>query len=837
MESKKHIIDNPNLIAEWNWEKNNELGLEPNNLLSGSNKKAWWKCSKGHEWQAIINNRNKGNGCPYCSGRYAIKGENDLQTINHDLATEWNYEKNKDLKPSMVTANSGKKVWWKCKKGHEWQATIYGRNNGIGCPYCSGRYAIKGENDLQTVNPVLASEWNYEKNNGLTPTDVLPNSEKKVWWKCEKRHEWQAVISNRNNGNGCPICSNQQIQKGYNDLLTNNPLLASEWNYEKNGDLKPSKVTANSRKKVWWKCEKGHEWQAFIYSRNTGAGCPICSSQKIQRGYNDLLTITPQLASEWNHEKNGDLKPTMVMPNSNKKVWWKCEKGHAWQASVNNRNKGRGCPYCSSELKTSFPEQAIYFYIKKVFPDAINRDCHLGVELDIYIPSKQIAIEYDGAFWHKDKKRDERKNKFCKENKILLFRVMENTNHKFAEDEYLKIIPCALIDKGLETAIKRILTLLNKNINVNLERDRTDIYTSFINIQKEQSLLALNSELAVEWNYEKNGDLKPDMVTSNSSKKVWWKCKNGHEWQAVIYSRNNGTGCPICSGHQILKGYNDLLTINPKLANEWNYENNGDLKPDIVTVNSNKRVWWKCSKGHEWQAVVSSRNNGSGCPYCLGKKILRGYNDLQTTNPALANEWNYEKNNGLLPMDIMPNSDKKVWWKCSKGHEWQAVVSSRNNGSGCPICSGNQVLKGYNDLVTTNSKLVKEWNYERNGDLKPDMITSSSRKKVWWKCEKGHEWQAFIYSRNAGTGCPYCSGRYAIVGINDLQTVNPTLAKEWNYKKNSDLKPNMFTSGSGKKVWWKCEKGHEWQASINSRNHGNGCPYCSGRYTIEGENY
>ena len=113
MAEKKYVIDNAELMAEWNWEKNNELGFDPKTLTLGNNKKAWWKCSKGHEWQATIASRNSGSGCPYCSGNKVLKGENDLQTVNPTLAKEWNYEKNGDSKPENFTANSGQKVWWK----------------------------------------------------------------------------------------------------------------------------------------------------------------------------------------------------------------------------------------------------------------------------------------------------------------------------------------------------------------------------------------------------------------------------------------------------------------------------------------------------------------------------------------------------------------------------------------------------------------------------------------------------------------------------------------------------------------------------------------------------
>ncbi|MBQ3109742.1 MAG: zinc-ribbon domain-containing protein [Clostridia bacterium] len=127
--------------------------------------------------------------------------------------------------------------------------------------------------------------------------------------------------------------------------------------------------------------------------------------------------------------------------------------------------------------------------------------------------------------------------------------------------------------------------------------------------------------------------------------------------------------------------------MNSNLAEEWNYEKNNGLTPLDVLPNSNKKVWWKCGKGHEWQALIADRNNGRGCPYCTGKKVLKGYNDLQTVNPTLAKEWNYDKNGELTPMEVAPNSGKKVWWKCSKGHEWQAIIQNRNRGRGCPICA------------------------------------------------------------------------------------------------------------------------------------------------------
>ena len=551
----------------------------------------------------------------------AEKKEKRYVSDNAQLMAEWDWEKNNELdfNPEKLTLGSGKKVWWKCNQGHEWQAVIYERNNGTSCPYCAGKKVLKGYNDLQTVNPTLASEWHYEKNNGLTPMDVTSNSNKKVWWECNKGHEWQAVITNRNSGNGCPYCAGQKVLKGYNDLQTANPTLAKEWNYKKNDNLKPENFTASSGRKVWWKCNQGHEWQATIYSRNQGNGCPYCSGNKVLIGYNDLQTVNSNLAKEWNYERNNGLKPIDVTPNSNKKIWWKCKKGHEWQAAIYSRNKGIGCPVCNSERHTSFPEYAIVFYLKKYGIEVMHLYKEIGCELDIFIPSLKIAIEYDGCLWHKNRIiKDLEKNRKCSESGIKLYRIREGLPS--LNDSSIDYI-VKENQKDLSKTLEKVLSeIIGENIDVDLERNFIAIENLREYTEKSNSLLLLNPEIAKEWNYQKNGSLKPEYIFANSSKKVWWKCSKGHEWQATISSRNDGHNCPYCSGRFAIKGETDLQTVNPALAEEWNYEKNDELTPTDVMPNSDKKVWWKCKKGHEWQAKIYHRNNGSGCPICAKEK-------------------------------------------------------------------------------------------------------------------------------------------------------------------------------------------------------------------------
>ena len=159
--------------------------------------------------------------------------------------------------------------------------------------------------------------------------------------------------------------------------------------------LTPMDITPNSSKKVWWKCSLGHEWETAVTHRSRGSGCPYCSGQRILKGYNDLQTINPDLASEWNYEKNGSLKPTDITANNGKKVWWKCSKGHEWQAKIYHRNNGSNCPVCQSERNTSLPEYALVYYLRKSGIEVIHSYKELGYELDVYIyRTKCYNMEY-----------------------------------------------------------------------------------------------------------------------------------------------------------------------------------------------------------------------------------------------------------------------------------------------------------------------------------------------------------------------------------------------------------------------------------------------------------
>jgi len=282
-------------ILEREWSSKNKEKIEK--YPNFSNVKVWWKCGNAtcdhHEWEAKISNRMNGSSCPFCYGK-KVCACNSLEKLKPNIVTEW-HPKNK-LKPSEVSLGSGKKVWWKCKNSlcnhHEWESAICDRRKR-GCPFCSNQ-KICPCSSLEKLRPDLAAEWHPK--NKLKPSEVSLGSDKKVWWlcfnsTCEHIHEWDARITDRNQGSGCPFCCRKKICL-CNSLEKLRPDLAAEW-HPKN-KLKSFEVSLGSDKKVWWlcfnsTCEHIHEWDARISDRNKGSGCPICCISKGEKYVKELL--------------------------------------------------------------------------------------------------------------------------------------------------------------------------------------------------------------------------------------------------------------------------------------------------------------------------------------------------------------------------------------------------------------------------------------------------------------------------------------------------------------------------------------------------------------------
>lgn len=355
-----------------------------------------------------------------------------LLSENSSLVNEWHPTLNSSP-PNLFTAGSGKVVWWLGSCGHEWEARIAHRSSGSGCPTCRSNKVTPGVNDLATSHPTLSAQWDFSKNATLTPENVTANSSKKVWWIGECEHEWETTVSIRSNGGGCPFCSGQKVLVGFNDLGTTHPRIAEQWVHNKNAkDIKS--VSAGSRYKATWTCKKGHEWETAVKNRTRGQNCPYCSNNRRFEGLNDLTTLYPYVASQWDFSKNTIHNISSIPVSSSLQVWWKCEKGHEWFSSVKHRTyKSENCPVCYQSSGSSQMEQELFEYVAEISAAQVfsryRKD--LPFELDIYVPDSNLAIEFNGLYWHteeqgKGSKYHYNKWNFCREQGIQLIQIWED---------------------------------------------------------------------------------------------------------------------------------------------------------------------------------------------------------------------------------------------------------------------------------------------------------------------------------------------------------------------------------------------------------------------------
>ena len=546
--------------------------------------------------------------------------------------------------------------------------------------------------------------------------------------------------------------------------LEDYPNLIKEFDFKKNTPFTPKDFSFGSGKKICWKCIKGHEWDARVYNRTDGKNCPFCSGKKVSKE-NNLKFLFPEIAKEWHPTKNNNLKPEDVTKGSEKKVWWMCIKGHEWKTFIYSRTYGRNCPKCSGG--SSKPEFRILSELETIFKTIDSRHKFKKTEIDIFIKDINIGIEYDGFYYHNNKAdKDIKKNIFLKKFIKKLIRVrhspltkLDNFDVIVKKDELTKKDLNNILNSIYDFCNNEQKTLIKKYLNkskfVN-EKSYNKYLSYFPSPIPEKSLTSLNLQFVKEWNYEKNYPLTPNSFSTKSQTKVWWKCSNNHEWKTRIANRTTGQNCPFCSGKKVSKE-NNLKFLFPKIAKEWHPTKNNNLKPEDVTKTSNKKVWWKCIKGHEWNSNVSNRANGTNCPFCSGRNASKESN-LKLLFPKIAKEWHPTKNNNLKPEDVTKRSGKKVWWKCIKGHEWKTVIFIRTNGGNCPFCSGKKVSKE-NNLKFLFPEIAKEWHPTKNNNLKPEDVTKSSSKKIWWKCSNKHEWIARVSSRTyhiSPTNCPHC---------------------------------------------------------------------------------
>ena len=487
------------------------------------------------------------------------------------LVEELNIQLNVGLKPEKISFGSSKVLWWNCEAGHTFEMSVWERTRNdkpAGCSYCSGKKVWPGES-LADIHPSIAAEWHPEKNLGLTPSEVLPRSNREVIWFCPNSvlHDYPQRISDRTRG-----------------YYSDNPTIKN-------------------------------------------AGCPFCSGAKVAPD-TSLAFKFPEIASEWHPTKNKDLKPDQVTCGSNLEVWWVCEKKHEYKKAIVQRtSRNVGCTECPKY--SSSQEIRILTEIMSIFDLVRSRDIVSGFEIDVLIPEYMIGIEYDSYYYHKQRlEQDLKKGEWCENNDIKLFRMREPglpAQGKWQINSNAKDLT--------KSDLNRLIKIIQPNVNQwhRAKCEEYVQEKSFVNevLYKkylsyfpspfpEKALQNTHPHLVQFWDYRKNFPLTPRNFTYGSKHSAWWICENGHSEEKSIYRRVKG-GCGICDGKKVDIS-NCLSTMKPELALEWNYEKNKQLKPETIYFRSGSEVWWQClnNKEHIWKASVETRYNGfRNCEVCF----------------------------------------------------------------------------------------------------------------------------------------------------------------------------------------------------------------------------
>lgn len=380
-------------------------------------------------------------------------------------------------------------------------------------------------------------------------------------------------------------------------------------------------------------------------------------------------TDYPKLIKEWDPALNKELKLTDFSKGSNNIGNWKCSinQEHIWPAMISNRaNKGQGCPFCLG--RKVLPKDS--FGMKE--PDLMKEwSWSLNKNIDPFTLTRRsgqnVWWECSNEITHIWEASPHRRTGTCPKCPYCLFHILCPTNN----------------------------------------------------------LKYLYPDLALRWDYNKNGNVLPSQVLPNSTTKYWWICDYNHSFPrdpkhiAIRGQRE----CSFCRGHNVCES-NCLATTYPHLLKEWHPTLNGDITPYNIVASANKRVWWICEKDprHIWDNKPGIRTILSrGCPYCAGIKVLpeESFGKLY---PDLLKEWVYDKNK-INPFNVSPGSSSNIWWSCHNSIEhnaYQCEIRGRVNGYGCKECgksSGHKLTKKYLDKY--NQIYLEEQSFEGCRDKYP----------------------------------------------------------------------------------------------------------------------
>lgn len=772
-----------------------------------------------------------------------------LSATHPDLC-KYLYQGNEDQSdPDILTAGSNLRVWWICANNtsHVFRQSVCDRirsdkSSNRGCGYCAGKL-VSPERSLKTLHPEVAESFHKTKNGNFTAADFTAKSNKKLWWFCSIcSNEWEAKVSNRTLGAGCPFCVGKRPTTT-NCLQFSHPNIAKQLHPLKNNGLLASQIMPYSNKVLWWLCpvDPTHEWQAKVQDRTQdNSGCPFCSGHRVSRT-NSLGHVFPAIAAMWHPSRNGALTPADVTKSSMKVAWWQCDRNHQWQNTINAQTHGSGgCPACISEKRRA---SALALDLARKEKSAAQMDRNRANSIAVRLPALAAQL-------HPTMNAGLRaENLTCGSSKWCYWQCPSNSEHVWRA------------------------TVSNRVAGTGCP------WCKHRKVDVKDSLLTLRPELAAEWSYEKNETLGPEQVSLGSNRNVWWRCKRDsqHVWQAKVHVRVAGhKTCPYCSGW-FVTDKNRLSILFPDVASEFHRRKNRWLYPEFASnaylypknrriapedlPKKNRRlrasdlafdtcanVTWFCSKNPlhpDWVARVYSRTvGGQGCPTCSHHRPGVDTN-LAFAFPSLAKRFHLSRNAPVQPSMLVPGSDRVFWWKCGRfaHHVFRARVKSmvrsyKSGSSGCPYCE-HRIVEEATSLAKRFPTVARMMLYTVPDRLSAKQISAFSKRKAVFQCDKSddHSWIAIVgnvtrsFVTSGRTGCPYCYHKVTIA--TSIATTFPQVVRFIDRAADSSVKPNKLSSCSHRIVPFRCYvcKDHRWSEEVRAavkrfKKHGVCCKYC-----------
>lgn len=852
------VASNPYLMKFWDKERNT---VDPTMVSTFDSREAFWRCKTcNYGWIQTIQNRNtaKRGKCP-CHEMQRVTSDDvypgyfhSFGELNPRIAPFFNDELNNGITPYKVARLSTQPVYLNCPTNPNHPPFLIvvnaiPSNPPFGCPICTQQ--ASDLYNLMIQVPISVDMW--DSSNELNLADARTYMSESAKFVCEKGHHFSRAIRTFVKDQSCPFCMLDSVAK--------HPEMMRFWDVSKNIKQNPNLLSVHASEHANWLCQKcGYSWNTEINTRFISRGtCPCCEEKVVfQSGVNDLLSLLPQAALDILPEDNPNLNLSSIPIRNDVFINWDCHMCHyKWVTSSNGRtakdsNKNyrlRTCPVCAGVRRTAnyyiehYPEVFADYNeeengkpfsaiddteIKDLFWwNCRNEDC-----LETYQATIQQKISTRNSF--------SKGCLYCAGKKVLREKSFAALHPDMIEeyDSRNLLDPFEVTEHSTRTVSWVCRNNPEHTWQANFY-ERASGYKRCPVCDPRPKYKVMLYEMYPEFEkyYSKENRRSFKSYALQSNEKPLWTCDNGHTYPNSIYriSQRGFFYCPLCEGSIVVAEINSVTAKRKDIVDQWSCKN--DFLPEEVYYNTTSPVLWECTtcSGTYAFPVSDKREGNVSCPYCNGRRVLSGFNEIPSwliTEYSLKNE---------VPISEYPvNSVHKVLWTCPTCHgDYLYRICDREIGDdSCPYCRHKKILVGFNSLADTDPDLAKEWS-SGNSDLPSEYMKSSTHRALW-TCPTCHGNYFYrICDRELDDdSCPYCRNLKVLPGFNSLPDLAPELVNEWS-SENPDL-PSEYTRSSTHRALWTCPSCHgDYFYRICDREvDDDSCPYCCDKKILPGYN-